>query len=240
MGMLEYLLRIAKGFCCSEQCLVISLIYIDRLVQARPEIVVSPWSVHRLCLTSIVLAAKFWDDDFYTNSHYAKIGGVMVQELMALETTFLALLGWRLYVSPEEYGVYHDHVLTVQRQRFAAASSQTCPGVRPTTRPRRRHARQREMGRCEEDIHNRRVGKGKEMIASGTHACNQSGRDALAKYGGALRSSEDVLCSSTCTCERASDDATVSHIEALLAAAEAQVPNIKVEASVERVENSQS
>lgn len=53
----------------------------------------------RLVLTATVLAAKFLDDEYYTNRHYAKVGGVSLAELNSLEMHMLTLLAYRLRVS---------------------------------------------------------------------------------------------------------------------------------------------
>lgn len=107
----DYLLRLSTYFGCSDQCLVLGLVYIDRIVKRHPEFVVSPWSIHRLLMTSIMVAAKFWDDVYYSNSHYARVGGVKLYELNMLEEQFLQLNGWRLHVVPDEYFMYQSQVL---------------------------------------------------------------------------------------------------------------------------------
>lgn len=107
----EYLSRVATYFHCSDQCLVLSLVYIDRIVKLRPEFVVSTLSIHRLLMTSVMVAAKFWDDVFYSNAHYAKVGGVTASECSALEAQFLKLINWRLHVLPQEYATYLNQVL---------------------------------------------------------------------------------------------------------------------------------
>ncbi|CAE8625639.1 unnamed protein product, partial [Polarella glacialis] len=58
-------------------------------------------------------AAKFQDDVFFTNAHYAKIGGLRVDELNALERRFCQLLDWRLFVKPGEFELYRKIVLKV-------------------------------------------------------------------------------------------------------------------------------
>jgi len=52
-----------------------------------------------LLLTATVLAAKFVDDRYFTNKHYAKVGGIPLRDLNALELSMLALLRYRLHVS---------------------------------------------------------------------------------------------------------------------------------------------
>jgi hypothetical protein len=107
----DYLSRIAKYFYCSDACLVLGLVYIDRLVKLHPEFVVSVLNIHRLLLTSIMLAAKWHDEVFYSNDYYARVGGVRSRELETLEVLFLKQVDWRLYVLPEEYDQYLRHVL---------------------------------------------------------------------------------------------------------------------------------
>lgn len=54
-----------------------------------------------------MLAAKFFDDYFYNNAFYAKLGGVASIEMNSLELEFLQLLNFSLFVSPEVYFKYY-------------------------------------------------------------------------------------------------------------------------------------
>lgn len=127
----RYLERIAKYYQCSDQCLVLSLVYIDRIVKLQPEFVVSPLNVHRLLAISMMVAAKFWDDIFYSNSHYAKVAGVRAQEMNTLEAHFLRLVAWRLHVLPDAYHLYQSQIrMAVQGTAPLAVprlQAQACP-----------------------------------------------------------------------------------------------------------------
>ena len=57
-----------------------------------------------------MLAAKFFDDYFYNNAFYAKLGGVASAEMNSLELEFLQLLNFSLFVSPEVYVKYHSEL----------------------------------------------------------------------------------------------------------------------------------
>jgi len=111
----DYLMRIAKYFQCSHECFVLCLVYIDRIVKLHPEFTISNLNIHRLLVTSIMLAVKFFDDVYYSNSYYAKVGGVKTREVNALEAQFLQLIEWRLHVSPQEYDQYRNHVYMAVR-----------------------------------------------------------------------------------------------------------------------------
>jgi len=101
----DYLDRIAKYSCCSEECFVLALIYIDRLIQTNPEFLVNSLNVHRIIITSVMLAAKFFDDHYYNNAYYGKVGGVSNTEVNSLEIEFLFMVNFNLFVASEEYNV---------------------------------------------------------------------------------------------------------------------------------------
>jgi len=98
--------RISSYFRCSPSCYVLSMVFLDRVVRLNPEFVVTELNVHRLLLSSMVVATKFNDDGIYSNDFYSKVGGVPIKELNALEAEFIRLLDWRLRVTPDEYFMY--------------------------------------------------------------------------------------------------------------------------------------
>jgi len=111
MSIQQYLARILKYYESSHECLVISLIHIDRIVTRHPEFPINSLSIHRILATSIMCAAKFFDDIYYSNAYYAKVAGINVREMNNLEAQYLWMLDWRLHVMPEEYNEFLDAVL---------------------------------------------------------------------------------------------------------------------------------
>lgn len=53
-------------------------------------------------------AAKFSQDRYYTNTHYARVGGLPSRELKALELEFLARIHYTLWADVEVIGVYES------------------------------------------------------------------------------------------------------------------------------------
>ncbi len=53
-------------------------------------------------------AIKFYDDSYYDNEFYSKVGGISCNEMNLLETEMLEMLGFALLVSEEEYHRYTD------------------------------------------------------------------------------------------------------------------------------------
>ncbi|XP_061341380.1 cyclin-P3-1 [Gastrolobium bilobum] len=101
----NYIDRIFKYSGCSPSCFVVAHIYVDRFLE-QTEIKLTSLNVHRLLITSIMLAAKFMDDAFFNNAYYAKVGGVSTSELNRLEMSFLFGIDFRLQVSVDTFGRY--------------------------------------------------------------------------------------------------------------------------------------
>ncbi|KAI9734453.1 MAG: hypothetical protein M1818_006842 [Claussenomyces sp. TS43310] len=88
--------------------------------------VVDSFNIHRLVIAGVTCASKFFSDVFYTNSRYAKVGGLPLAELNHLELQFLLLNDFRLSVPVEELEAYGTMLVEfyareVMAQRQAAA-----------------------------------------------------------------------------------------------------------------------
>lgn len=101
-----YLKRIMKYGGCSPCCVVVGLMYLQRLKQRMPTVCLTSGNMQRLLLTSVMVAAKFLDDLYYSNKHWAQIGGLGLQEVNALELKLLFQLSFAVGVKREEYQEY--------------------------------------------------------------------------------------------------------------------------------------
>lgn len=84
--------------------------YIDQIIQTNPSFVVNSLNIHRLLITSVMLACKFFDDHYYHNAYYAKVGGVPLEEMNSLEVEFLFMTNFSLYVETEKYCQYYNEL----------------------------------------------------------------------------------------------------------------------------------
>ena len=73
--------------------------------------VMDSYNIHRLIISGITVASKFFSDVFYKNSRYAKVGGLPLDELNHLELQFLLLLDFQLMIQKEELERYGDLLL---------------------------------------------------------------------------------------------------------------------------------
>ncbi|GKY93336.1 hypothetical protein MPSEU_000301200 [Mayamaea pseudoterrestris] len=105
-----YLERIHKYASCSNECFVLALIYIDRLIQ-RSNFLLTELNVHRVVITAVLLAAKFFDDAYYNNAYYAKVGGVLVSEMNGLEVDFLFRINFSLHVASDVFSKYRGELM---------------------------------------------------------------------------------------------------------------------------------
>lgn len=91
-----YLTRLTKFNSFTPATLLTTIYYIDLLSHHyQPFFTLNSWTVHRFLLVATMLSQKLMEDFFYTNEHYAKVGGVAISELNCLELDFLNRVDWR-------------------------------------------------------------------------------------------------------------------------------------------------
>jgi len=104
--LIRFMRHIMDRMQCSTECIVISLIYIEKvMVTGNIEIRYLNWKP--LLFTAILLAAKFWEDINFWNIDY--VTELDIYPLLAvnrLESEFLSLCGYNIYVSANKYARY--------------------------------------------------------------------------------------------------------------------------------------
>ncbi|KAK6865392.1 cyclin [Apiospora arundinis] len=84
--------------------------------------VVDSFNIHRLIIAGVTCASKFFSDVFYTNSRYAKVGGLPLAELNHLELQFLLLNDFRLAVPVEDLEAYATMLVEFYAREVVAQS----------------------------------------------------------------------------------------------------------------------
>lgn len=108
----RYLSRIRQYTKFQDECYVVALVYLDRLFQNhKAPFLPTAHNVHRLVITSVLLASKFYDDVFHSNSFMAQVGGISVAEMNKLEIELCLRLNWDLHVVYDEYLLMIDSLL---------------------------------------------------------------------------------------------------------------------------------
>lgn len=110
----KYLMRLCATFRCSDATFIAALIVVDRLLEYDGgRLPLTMRNVHRVFLASLVVATKYHEDLVYSNSHYAKAGGVQLKEVNRLERALLAALDFDLKIEPEQYRQYETNLLNL-------------------------------------------------------------------------------------------------------------------------------
>jgi len=130
-----YLKRIARYSNCSEECFVLALIYIDRLIGKDENFLVNSLNVHRLLITSIMLGAKFFDDQYFNNEYFGKIGGVSLKEINLLEIEFLFMINFNLFVETDMYETYNMKLLSQTKSSKNSGQMQGSLAVESNKKP---------------------------------------------------------------------------------------------------------
>ncbi|KAK7471175.1 cyclin-like protein interacting with PHO85 [Stygiomarasmius scandens] len=131
-----YLLRILKYCPTTNEVFLSLLVYFDRMSRLTAEatgrtFVIDSYNIHRLVIAGVTVASKFFSDVFYTNSRYAKVGGLPQAELNQLELQFLLLNDFRLVIPGDEMQRYADQLLL-----FSNSNSESISGTTTNSIPR--------------------------------------------------------------------------------------------------------
>ncbi|KAJ1310936.1 hypothetical protein OPQ81_009448 [Rhizoctonia solani] len=126
----QYLLRILKYCPTTNEVFLGLLVYFDRMSKLATEcaapqspaphrtFTIDSYNIHRLLIAGVTVASKFFSDVFYTNSRYAKVGGLPQTELNQLELHFLLLNDFRLSIPIDEMQRYAEQLF-----RYSAGMS---------------------------------------------------------------------------------------------------------------------
>ena len=105
----EYVSRIQKYCAIEKNIIILGLIYIDRICDIN-RLRLTNYNIHRILFISILIALKYNEDSIYSNKYYSEVAGVSLKELNSMESSFLELLDFKLYVSEEEFKKYNFYL----------------------------------------------------------------------------------------------------------------------------------
>lgn len=105
----DYLTRIQIYSEVENTTLILSLILIDKMCR-KTGIVLTPYNIHRILFTSVLISIKFNEDSYFDNTFYSQIAGVKPNELKLLEYTFLEFNDFNVFVKDNEFDQYEKYL----------------------------------------------------------------------------------------------------------------------------------
>ena len=133
-------------------CLIISLIYLERLLSFPPPILLCSSNHVLLLTTSLLVALKVWDDRTSYNLDFTAILPLLSTRQMArLEATFVQQLHWTLYISASEYAHHYYALRSISKREGLGVRHKLYTalniggGKEVQERTRRREGEEREM-----------------------------------------------------------------------------------------------
>lgn len=116
----QYFQRIQKYCPTTNDVFLSLLVYFDRISKrcnaadddsAKHLFVMDSYNIHRLVIAGVTVCTKFFSDFFYSNSRYARVGGISLQELNHLEIQFLILCDFELLIPVDKLQRYANLLL---------------------------------------------------------------------------------------------------------------------------------
>ncbi len=105
----NYLKRLVKYTQAESSTLIAMLIYIDRLCEIN-NFIVNSLNVYRIIFSSFVIAIKYNEEKYFDNKFFSKLAGMSLTEMNLLESIYLNLIDYKLYISDEEFFIYCENI----------------------------------------------------------------------------------------------------------------------------------
>ena len=109
----DYLIRLSNYSKVNESTITLILIYIDKICNMN-HFFLTYYNIYKMILASFVLAIKYNEESYYSMSYYSKIGGVSLSELKNLESEFLGLIEYKLYIEKKLYDKYYNDLMSLK------------------------------------------------------------------------------------------------------------------------------
>ena len=109
----DYLLRLSKHSKINESTIILILIYIDRICNMN-HFILTYYNIHKMILAAFILAIKYNEDCYYSMNYYSKIGGISLSELNNLESEYLILIGYNLFIQAKLYDKYYNDLMSLK------------------------------------------------------------------------------------------------------------------------------
>ncbi|CAM42370.1 putative cyclin 11 [Leishmania braziliensis MHOM/BR/75/M2904] len=118
------LTRFAEYTYISVSTLLSAVIYLDRLCLRHPRLLLTTRNIEKLLVAAVRIASKVVDLRSVNNKNFASVFSVPVQDMNELESEFLKLMSFDVFLSPKEFNNYAHLV------QLPAAYMQMPPSVR--------------------------------------------------------------------------------------------------------------
>jgi Cyclin len=205
--------RIHRYASCSNECFILALIYIDRLIQ-KSNFLLTELNIHRVCVTAVLLAAKFFDDAYYNNAYFAKVGGVMISEMNSLEVDFLFRINFSLHVTPDVFDKYRSELLAQSMENPLMVALSQPPSIPLSGQDRSPRSMSEEAALAAVAAYNATM-----VVAAAAASSSNSPTPLFDQYqhGGAMSSDHGYanLCSGGPVSMTADDAIRAAHLDAL-------------------------
>ena len=109
----DYLFRLSKHSKVNESTIILILIYIDRICKIN-HFFLTYYNIHKMILAAFILAIKYNEEINYSMIFYSKLGGVPLSKLKNLESEFLVLISYKLFVETKLFDKYYNDLMSLK------------------------------------------------------------------------------------------------------------------------------
>ena len=106
----EFIIRIEKYTHLECSTLISAFIYTKRLIE-KENYIIGLNNLYRIFLGACIIATKFNEDSNFKNKYYAKIGGLILEEMNLIEYNIYSRIDFNLIINEKEYFEVINNVL---------------------------------------------------------------------------------------------------------------------------------
>ena len=104
-----FVYRLVKKHVVSTSVLISAFILLDKLISSTPNIISRKFIKFATSL-AIILSQKFLDDEVYEDKDYAKTLNISIKLFSAIESSFLKLINYELFIPETDFAQYCDYL----------------------------------------------------------------------------------------------------------------------------------
>lgn len=96
----NYMKRIYKYCKCSKSCYYVAVLYVDKFLNGV-KIPLRP--LYKIFFVALILAIKWLDDNYYSESYYSTVSGIENSDLISLQMIFFEKLNYNMFIYNKDY-----------------------------------------------------------------------------------------------------------------------------------------
>jgi len=105
----NFIIRCIELLEIDNETLILSMIALDKLL--KKNFLLNENNIHKVIFICIMETHKYYNDNCYiSNSDYAKVCGISINELLKMELEFMNIIDFNMFINEDEFNKYWNNI----------------------------------------------------------------------------------------------------------------------------------